>query len=180
MKNQINFTRGIRNYKDAFAQANAEEQKRLEGCKEYLGEKRFDAETSKINNWCLVDGLVYYIYQCDTGEKVLHRFEPTFSSINSNPLYRIVTNRTIEESVQDIIAESKGEEVVVNCKMHLQTPREMKAQFRNWSFKGFTDEQMDQPCPLNKSGDQRKIVRDLRWLVTSDSDIFFKFKGVDY
>lgn len=179
MKNQINFTRGIRNFKDAFAQANTEEQKRLEGCKEYLGEKRFDAETSKINNWCLVDGLVYYIYQCDTGEKCLNRFEPTHATISNTPLYRVITDRTMEESVQDLIADHKGEENVVNCKIHLQTARQFKAQFQNINLDGFEDK-MDDPIGFSKSGWERKMIRDFKWLVTSDSDIFFKFKGVDY
>lgn len=180
MTTQINFTRGIKNYNDAFTQANAEEQKRLEGCKEYLGEKSFDAETSKIDNWCLVDGLVYYIYQCDTGEKCLNRFEPTHATISNTPLYRVITDRTTDESVQDIIAESKGEENVVNCKIHLQTARQFKNQFRNINLDGFSEEQMNDPIGFSKSGWERKMIRDFKWLVTSDSDIFFKFKGVDY
>jgi len=176
MKLQI--TKGITKFEQIFAQASTKEQERLKNAEEYLGKSAFASQVKEVEEWVLIDGLVYYIYKKAKGANFLHRFEPTFSCMSSSPLFRIISDEPMEQALDRLKAEAKGEEYVSTENISFYTPRQMKNMFINMNFSDYSEEEMDRPFPFSKSGESRKIMNQFGWLMTDDSDLYCKLKGV--
>lgn len=176
MKLQI--TKGITKFEQVFDQASTKEQERLKNAEEYLGKDSFSNKVAEVKEWVLIDGLVYYIYSADKGASFLHRFEPTFSCMSSSPLFRIISDEPMEQALDRLKAEAKGEEYVSTENISFYTPRQMKNMFINMNFSTYSEEEMNSPFPFSKSGESRKIMNQFGWLMTDDSDLYCKLKGV--
>jgi hypothetical protein len=179
MKLQI--TRGITKFEQVFAQASTKEQERLKNAEEYLGKSAFAKKVSEVKEWVLIDGLVYYIFKAKEGASFLHHFEPTFSSMSDSGLFRIISDQSFDQSMEQLKAEAKGEEFVSTENISFYTPRQMKRQFVNMNFSEttlYSDGGMDIPFPFSKSGESRKLMNKFGWLMTDDSHLYHKLKGV--
>ena len=175
---KINIKRGIKQFEQALSEASSKEQDRLNNAEEYLGKSAFAKQVKEVEEWVLIDGLVYYIYKQAKGADFLHRFEPTFSCMSSSPLFRIISDEPMEQALERLKAEAKGEEFVSTENISFYTPRQMKNMFINMNFSDYSEEEMDRPFPFSKSGESRKIMNKFGWLMTDDSDLYCKLKGV--
>lgn len=175
---KINIKRGIKQFEQALSEASSKEQDRLNNAEEYLGKSAFTKQVKEVEEWVLIDGLVYYIYKQAKGADFLHRFEPTFSCMSSSPLFRVVSDEPMEQTFERLKAEAEGKEYVYEENISFYTPRQMKNMFINMNFSDYSDEEMDRPFPFSKSGESRKIMNQFGWLMTDDSDLYCKLKGV--
>ena len=175
---KIKIKRGITKFQQAITQASSKEQDRLNSAEEYLGKSAFESKVNEVEEWVLIDGLVYYIYKKAKGADFLHRFEPTFSCMSSSPLFRVVSDEPMEQAIERLKAEAEGKEYVYEENISFYTPRQMKNMFINMNFSDYSEEEMDRPFPFSKSGESRKIMNQFGWLMTDDSDLYCKLQGV--
>jgi len=187
MKNEIKITLGIHSYEKAFCKCSPEEQKRLMDCEEYLGKERFAKAISKdYQEFVVVDGMLYTITDSakmpnigrDKGAKFLAKFEPTFSCISSGGLFRVLTDQTIEQSIQALTAKAKGKHYRYTVGLTLQTTKSVSQQFPNAEIYQAAIEE-NQPFAFAKNKQMRKVFNDLRWLMTSDDYIYFKCQKLE-
>ena len=189
MKNQtnnsnINITFGLPNYAKAFCKCNAAEQERLLGCEDYLGKQRFAAAINKdYQEFVVVDGMMYtitdtakivygfsHLKSTDTGARFLAKFEPTFSCMDDGAVYRVVTNMTLDQTVEKIKAKTEGKHYRYTVQLSLQTAKSLGHQFKNIKFDDARTDQ-EKPFPFAKNKECRKLWNQFGWLMSSDDYI---------
>jgi len=183
----INITFGFQDHFEAFCHCNAAEQERLLGCEQYLGKKQYEAAINKdYQEFVVVDGMLYtitdtakidygfsHLKSTDTGAKFLAKFEPTFGCIDDGAVYRVITNITLDQTVEQIKAKAEGKNYRYTVQLSLQTAKSLGQQFKNIKFDDSKTEQ-NKPFPFAKNRESRKLWNQFGWLMTSDDYIWHK------